>query len=64
MLFRSEEAIPARNVEVALRLDGGSVKNVYLAPDRKKLPFETAEGYVRFTVSEMNGYCMIVLETD
>ncbi len=59
-----EEAIPARNVEVSLRLDGASVKKVYLAPDREELPFEPAEDYVRFTVPEMSGYCMIVVETD
>ena len=59
-----EEEIPARNVEVSLRLDGASVKNVYLAPGREGLPFETTEDYVRFTVPEMSGYCMIVAETD
>ena len=58
-----EETIPARNVEVSLRLDGAPVKKVYLAPTREELPFEAAEDYVRFTVPEMIGYCMIAVET-
>ena len=59
-----EEEIPAKEVEVSLRLDGAAVKKVYLAPDRTELRFETADGYVHFTVPEMNGYCMVVTETE
>ena len=59
-----EEEIPAKEVEVSLRLDGAAVKKVYLAPDRTELPFRTADGYVHFTVPEMSGYCMIVTETE
>ena len=58
-----EEAVSARNVEVSLRLDGASVKKVYLAPNREELAFGTAEDYVRFTIPEMSGYCMIAVET-
>ena len=56
--------VPAKDVDVSLRLDGEAVKKVYLAPDRTELPFGTADGYVHFTVPGMSGYCMVVTETE
>ena len=57
-----EEELTTLKIPVSLRLDGGQVKRVYLAPDRRELPFEVRDGRVCFTVPEMSGYCMVVIE--
>ena len=57
-----EEELTALQIPVSVRLDGDKVKRVYLAPDRRELPFEIRNGRVCFTVPEMSGYCMAVIE--
>ena len=55
-----EEPITAREVEVSLRKQ--AVKGVYLAPSRSELPFAAEGDRVRFTVPEVVGYQMVVVE--
>ncbi len=57
-----EEPIELRDVPVALRADGRSIKSVYLAPDKTPLDFEVKDGYVHTTVPVVNGYAVIVFE--
>lgn len=35
---------------------------VYLAPDRRSLPYEWADGYVRIPLPKVDGYAMVVVE--
>ena len=57
-----EEELTSLQIPVSVRLDGGQVKRVYLAPDRRELPFEVRDGRVSFTIPEMSGYSMAVIE--
>ena len=55
-----EEPITLRNVQVSLRKQ--AVKHVYLAPSSAELPFTVNGPRVTFTVPEVVGYQMIVVE--
>ncbi len=57
-----EEELPLANVKIGLRLDGATVEKVYLAPERRELPFTVSGDTLSFTVPEMRGYCMVVAE--
>jgi hypothetical protein len=56
-----EDIVPIYDVPVSVRADR-SVKQVYLAPNRQKLDFTQCNGRIEFTVPEVNGHAMIVLE--
>ena len=57
-----EEPIEVRNVEVALRVDGQKINRVYLAPEKRKLEFQSAGDYVKVIVPEVKGYQIVVFE--
>lgn len=57
-----EEPVTLSNVKISLRVDGKAPKKVYLAPDRKPLPFKIANGYVNVTVPVSKGYSLLVFE--
>lgn len=57
-----EEPIVLREVVVRLRLDGRPPARVYLAPDRRKLPFRVGDNYIQTTVPEVSGYALVVFE--
>jgi hypothetical protein len=56
-----EDVIPLHNVNLAARLEQRP-RQVYLAPQRRDLPFEWAGGYARTVVPTLEGYQMIVFE--
>jgi hypothetical protein len=43
-------------------LRGEEVKRVYSAPDRKPIPYDIVDGYVRIRLPEIPGYLMVVVE--
>jgi len=55
-----EDVIPLHEVRIGVHLP--APKHVYLAPERKALPFETGEGYVWVTLPRVDGHAMLVLE--
>ena len=57
-----EEPIELHNVEISLRKDGKKPGKVYLAPDKKELPFKVADGYINVTIPVSKGYSMLVFE--
>ncbi len=57
-----EEPIEARNVGVALRIDGQKITSVYLTPEKSKVEFQSAGDYVKVMVPEVKGYQMVVFE--
>jgi hypothetical protein len=57
-----EEPIELYNINISLRNDGKTPKRVYLAPERKSLPFKVIDGYVNVTVPVSKGYSLIVIE--
>ena len=57
-----EDRITLLNTELSLRTDGRKISKVYLAPDRKELPFELRDGYCEVIVPEITGYALIVFE--
>jgi len=57
-----EEAILVKDIELGLRDDGHQVKEVYLAPRRKGVPFCVEDGYIRVRIPEIQGYQMVVFE--
>ena len=57
-----EEPIELHNIKLSLRNDGRTPKKVYLAPERKSLPFKFVDGYVNMTVPVSKGYSLIVFE--
>ena len=49
--------------ELALRIDSGkTVNKVYLAPDRKELPFVMEDGYCKVMLPRFDGYALLVFE--
>jgi len=56
-----EEPVVLRQVTLQVRT-GKKPQQVYLAPQRTELPFEFADGVVRFIVPEVNGYQVVVME--
>ncbi len=57
-----EESITLNRTEISLRTDGHLVVRVYLAPDRRPLPFEEKDGYVKTVIPSLDGYAMVVFE--
>jgi hypothetical protein len=57
-----EEAVELHNVKIALRSDGKSPKEVYLAPGKTALPFKIINGYIDVTIPVSNGYSLVVFE--
>ncbi len=56
-----EEPVVLREVVVRLRADKAP-RQVYLAPQRTEVAFEFANGFVQFTVPEVNGYQVVAVE--
>lgn len=56
-----EDIIPLYNVEMTVKLSE-KITNVYLAPQREKIPFRQEEGRVSFVVPKVDCHQMIVLE--
>jgi hypothetical protein len=57
-----EEPIELHNVIISLRNDGRTPKKVYLAPERKPLPFKIIDGYINVTIPHSKGYSLVVFE--
>ena len=57
-----EEPIELHNVKISLRSDGKTPKKVYLAPERKSLPFKVTDGYIHVTIPVSKGYSLMVFE--
>lgn len=57
-----EEPIELHNIKISLRNDGKSPKKVYLAPDKKSLPFKIVDGYVNVIIPVSKGYSLVVFE--
>lgn len=57
-----EDRIPLLDTELELRTDGRTVRKVYLAPDRKELPFEQKNGYCKVRIPLVIGYGLAVFE--
>ncbi|MBR2427590.1 MAG: beta-galactosidase trimerization domain-containing protein [Lentisphaeria bacterium] len=58
-----EEGITIMDTELALRIDSGKqISKVYLAPDRKELPFVMEDGYCKITLPRFDGYALLVFE--
>lgn len=57
-----EEPIELHDVKISLRNDGKSPQKVYLAPNRKSLPFKSIDGYTVVTIPVSKGYSLIVFE--
>jgi len=56
-----EDVIPICNINLKVRVDG-SPSRCYLVPEKKEVNFVYNNGYVEFTVPEVNGYQMVVIE--
>jgi hypothetical protein len=57
-----EEPVELHNVKISLRNDGNALRKVYLAPERKSLPFKINDGYINVTIPVSNGYSLVVFE--
>ncbi len=57
-----EEPIELYNINISLRSDGKIPDKVYLAPERKSLPFKVVDGYVNVTIPVSKGYSLVVFE--
>lgn len=57
-----EESLRAVNVKISLRHDGQIPSQVYLAPERQKLPLEINGNYAELTIPGMCGYQLVVFE--
>jgi hypothetical protein len=58
-----EEPIELHNVRILLRNDGLRPQKVYLAPEKKSLPFKQVGNYIEVTIPECKGYSLVVFET-
>ncbi|RIH66953.1 hypothetical protein D1164_00535 [Mariniphaga sediminis] len=58
-----EEPIELHNVKISLRNDGTRPKRVYLAPEKKSLPFKQVDDYIEVTVPKCKGYSLVVFES-
>lgn len=56
-----EDILPVYNIEVEV-LCGQDVKNVFLVPQKQKIPFQKITGGIRFCVDRMFCHQMIVIE--
>ena len=57
-----EDRLSLVDTEISLRTDGQKVGKVYLAPERKVLPFEQKEDYCTVRIPHISGYALIVFE--
>lgn len=57
-----EDIIPIFGVDVRLQLKE-EISRVYLAPQLEQLPYTQMEGTITYTVPEVNGHQMVVIET-
>jgi len=57
-----EDRIPLLDSKLALRTDGRRIRRVYLAPDRRELPFEVQENYCKVCLPTIVGYGLVVFE--
>jgi len=57
-----EDAVEMNNVKISLRNEGKNPRKVYLAPERKSLPFKISNGYINVTVPSVKGYALVVFE--
>ncbi len=57
-----EDPIEIHEVKISLRQDGKTPKKVYLAPERKSLPYKVKDGYVQVTIPVSTGYSLLVFE--
>jgi hypothetical protein len=62
MSLMVEDVLPLAGVGVSLRLDGKKLSRLYLAPEKKDIPYTISGDRVNFTVPESYGYAMIVAE--
>lgn len=56
-----EDILPVYDTEVKVKVDQ-NIKKVYLAPQKKEIPFSYDGGYIKFTVDKFECHQMIVLE--
>ena len=56
-----EDRISLVDTEISLRADS-PIRKVYLAPERKELPFEQKNGYCTVHIPHISGYALIVFE--
>ncbi|MDQ2730657.1 MAG: alpha-L-fucosidase [Armatimonadota bacterium] len=56
-----EDIVPLHNVPLSLNLDH-EPKSVYMAPDRRAVPFTYANGRAEVQVPEVRGHAMVVFE--
>lgn len=57
-----EEPVELNNAKISLRNDGKTPKKVYLAPEKKSLPFKVSDGYINVTIPVSKGYSLLVFE--
>jgi hypothetical protein len=57
-----EEAIPLANAKIALRSDKPPAR-VYLAPQRRSLPFQFHDGYAEAVIRSVQGHQMVAFES-
>lgn len=57
-----EEPVELHDVKISLRNDGKMPKKVYLAPEKKSLPFKEINGYINVTIPVSKGYSLVVFE--
>ncbi len=57
-----EDRITLVDTELRLRTDGREVHKVFLAPERRELPFEIRDGYCCVKVPRITGYALVVFE--
>lgn len=57
-----EEPVTVLNVKIAMRLDGKTPEQIYLAPSRQRLNFDVKDGYIEVIIPVVNGYAMLVFE--
>ena len=59
-----EEPVLLKDVCIGVKnIEKRNIKKVYCAPSYKELEFRIEKQYIWFTISEINGYQMIVIET-
>lgn len=59
-----EDRISLVDTEISLRTDGRKIRKVYLAPERKELPFAIRDGYCTVRIPLITGYALVVFEQD
>lgn len=56
-----EDIVPVYDIHVELRLTK-KIKKVYLAPQKKEIPFTQSDGMIRYSVDKIDCHQMVVLE--